>query len=1239
MTGGYSTITMSANILAITMAPITNFAGGRANLNKLIKTIDEGSFQDALHAIHLDSKDVIIKELKDSADDIKDLSDNRSGYGQKLADFPGKFERLKAAVSKFQDVLNAIKKQPSFIGVTQPDRVLEPARIERIPKKGLPIVAPAPAARDQPLPLSPPPSPPERRLPEPAELPPPIELLEARPLRAAPLQEVSAPPARGIRARPSNALGAVPAAAEGMNLAGPTADSLALPAVEGPRDMTPRPKVNPVYVAPPGAERSPAPVIPDVSSTTRSGLPPRVPGAVSAQQVPQSLVPLTSAPGRSALAATASPGVLQQQLTPDVPGLQSEEQKAFLKGEYQSVDTTKSVCERRYPTIYSLLESGKFNGSDIISLLNSNDPKVLDLFTAIGYDREAKTIMGHPLVEVYRACHPDRTVSYQEQLTKIFQVLKALETFTGTIAPTLSLPEIVKAAIVKPLVIDSKEASQPGGPGAKSDKPERFVRSKQDNVPSISRDPYTPGDHWKGLPDSEVADVDETTIIKIVGLYDPKTGLVPVSRDGYVSFVRIGYFANFKKVPEFKRGDRWRSNEIAPDPKTGERVMPIITVVGDYDPGTDSVPMAYQGETRNIPTGVLQEHFTKFPEFVQKRLFRKGDRIIVSEVGRMNVLKKKLEAEGCEPPYTGFIRQDQKRTELYVYVQCDSGDKFAVPEEEVTLFDNRRKLVERTAVPAPTPQNVLGPQDFGTPGVRRGVTAAKSTDLVERAPANITECDQKLAGMTHKATVCEENLTKLRAELDKILQDNAAETTRLKSDISRDQDRILQLQSSKDDIESQLAQLRTKKDLMQRYLNDFARQLKESAKTNTDLALEQARLEAQIGILEVDKEQSQVQSDRNIAQISELRQKYDGVSERLKTAAQEQGELQGRYFETQAQLRAAEASVADLDSRFASTDALITAADEKMRKDLGGITEIIGEGMDELTAGLERVLDLTNGTRSDIAEARKGFTDQFAALQGQLASSELASRTEILQAIASLKEQNQRDMAALQANLAQTAGENNRLQALYAQEQAAKAQMEGQLAAKNQEIAIKDRQHAEALQAARQAAADTAQQVKAANDQALESKDAEFAARAEGLYVAYSGRLEILNGQLTAAIARGDAAAEASVADRAALQTELANVRAAIAAIPPPAPVAAPVAAPLPPIITGREPPVDVEAPQGSNIRIRWNPRETRGPWILRVDYDGVNPDFQEVTDPGPIVYTVKRTGALLGTIYSVTVV
>jgi hypothetical protein len=288
------------------------------------------------------------------------------------------------------------------------------------------------------------------------------------------------------------------------------------------------------------------------------------------------------------------------------------------------------------------------------------------------------------------------------------------------------------------------------------------------------------------------------------------------------------------------------------------------------------------------------------------------------------------------------------------------------------------------------------------------------------------------------------------------------------------------------------------------------------------------------------------------------------------------------------------------------------------------------DGIEQITDGISYVAGLADDTRAEIVKSRASFTEQFGSLQRELSAADLARRTEILDAIRSLKEENQQGMAALQRDLATASAEKDRLQGLYAQEQTAKARAEGQLAAKNDEIARKDQEHVVALEAARQAAASTAEQVKAA-------KDGEMAAEAARLQLAYGSRLDELSSRLTAAVARAQIA-EVGNQERRALADELDRVRASIAALPAPyiPPVAPAVVAPE---ITGREPPIGTPAPQGSNITIQWDAHETPAPWILRIDYDGANPDFQEVTSEVPIVYTVKRPGALSGRIYSVTVV
>ena len=552
----------------------------------------------------------------------------------------------------------------------------------------------------------------------------------------------------------------------------------------------------------------------------------------------------------------------------------------------------------------------------------------------------------------------------------------------------------------------------------------------------------------------------------------------------------------------------------------------------------------------------------------------------------------------------------------------------------------------------------------------KGVGLTPQVVLPDDCPKKLLNTQLKLVGEEAKArnferqaTTCETELARLRDELAKVLQNNSEETTRLRADITRDQARLTELQASKDDIDSQLAQLRKKRDLMQGHLNDFGGQLKESERVKAALEVEQAKLEAQIGVLRSDKLQSDAQAERSDRTITELRrheresaelsvrlnaerdaevgrltERYNTVSGQLQTASREQEELQARYAETQAQLLAAQASVADLDSRFATTDALIIAADKGIQDELDNIHEILTDGVEQLEAGLDTVINLTKKTNSDIATSRQDFTDKFSSLQRDLVTSNLAGRDAILGAIQSLKQENQASMAALQGDLASANREKERIQAQLSEQQAANARIQGELQAKTEEIARKDQEHTAALQAARQAAADTAEQVKAANDRALQSKDAESAATAARLDMAYRGYLEVLSGQLAAAIARSDAA-EASVADRAGLEAELVRVREEIAGLRVPPPVAAPPPAPAAPVITGREPPADVEAPQGSNITIQWDPRGTPAPWILRVDYNGANPDFQEVTNPGAINYTIKREGDLSGRIYSVTVV
>uniref|UniRef100_A0A6C0B1Y8 Uncharacterized protein n=1 Tax=viral metagenome TaxID=1070528 RepID=A0A6C0B1Y8_9ZZZZ len=1163
--------------------------------------------------------------------------------------------------------------------LAKPERPRKPGRKDLEQEKAGPVPEPPifgePAPEERALPIE---------LPEARPVPAVAALPEALPLGATPLQELPAPPARGIRARPSNALGAVPVVAEGMNLAGPVVNSLPLPSSEGPRDMAPRPKVNPVYVAPPGAERTPAPVIPDVSSTSRSGLLPRAPGAVPTQPVFPTVEQPASAPGRSALGQTASPGVLQSQSTP----LTSGEQMQFLKGSYkllQQRDPGTTICEYRYPTVYKLLESGIFNGSDIISLLNRNDPKLSELFTAIGYDRDAKTIMDHPIAEIYRACHPDRSLGDQENLTRIFQVLKALEDYTGQTQPVNNLENV--------------------DPDDESYWADDDPRWDQDDSSDFLKELMS----YLKFPKTNVLSLDELLAMLRPTVDQAKLNEIQIqNRKDYIKnhirkFMRetiekctdralaLRRESNMNKLLEFLvDGYPFRVSSVV--------VQQIKDVIHDK-PGEGIIESKTLRFFLNSVVKVLQAR--NIQELNQRLIETKGvvHAIFYQEQWcakpnvaldvKQEIYRGSLKAKWIDETRQGLtltsdaIRPDKANGISSKTITISRGDCFSFNTEGVktcapkfVFKESKNHFTVENITEVPTGFSLSILQYLSGSVVRSSrfpILLAKSSDITcfvngivkKECPKGVgltpqitlpNDCPKKLLdaqfklvaaetksrNLERQVTTCEAHVAKLRSELDKVLRENEAETTRLRADIARDQAKLAELEASKDVIDSQLAEVRAKRDEIQGHLHGFAVQLKESERVKAEVELEKARLEAQIGVLKSDKVQSDAQAELTArlnaerdAEVGRLTERYNTVSGQLQAASSEQGELQARYAEVQAQLLAAQASVADLDSRFATTNALIRTTDEQIREELGGITEIIGEGVEELTAGLDLVLGLANDTRNDIAAARSGFTEQFSALQHELAAAELSRKGEILQAIQSLKEENQARMAALQRDLAQASAEKDRLQAQLSQEQAAKAMAEGQVAAKNEEIAKKDREHAAALEAARKAAADTAEQVKAANDAALQSKDAESVATAAGLDVVYRGQLEVLRLQLAAALARS-VAAEASVADRAGLEAELARIHEEIAARPIPAAPAAPVAVPVPEIIN-RVPGGNVVV--GNEITINWDTHGSPAPWILRVDYDGANPDFQEVTNSAPIMYTVKRPGELMGTIYSVRVV
>jgi hypothetical protein len=848
-------------------------------------------------------------------------------------------------------------------------------------------------------------------------------------------------------------------------------------------------------------------------------------------------------------------------LQPKSRPLTSEEQKQFLKGRYKSLnDPNKTICENTYPEIYNLLESGIFETSDIVSLLNSDDRKVLAFFTAIGYDKDAKTIMGHPLAEVYRACHPDRGVFDADRLTRIFQVLKALESYTGIVEPRLSLKNVLKIA--------SKAAAAPGVPGSKPDKSVK-KRTAVEDFPNL-----------------------------------------------------------------FKKGDTLVAKGNAVDPGTGK--LPIITVVEDYNPETKTIKVAYEGVSSDANIDEIAPNFIIIHP--QKRLFKKDDQVLIKNTDTMNdVMKQKLVNNGCKEPFHAIVLRDQEQGNQNVYIKCSKA-KFIISEIQIISLPTNR-ILQREVLPESTPQNVLNQTPDPQATVqRRGDRGVRSNTALP-LPANIPDCDKKIVAITSRATACEENIAKIKVELQAALDANAAQTAKLEQDKSASQQQLNRLTQEKRVVESDLAR---QKQILENIRTTLRQKAIELGTLNTQYdSLNKQKIDLEVQLRAEQGKSTGLQSQLTDEQVANLELQTDlrdeqgkstglqgqigNLTTQLRDITAQKTLLQTQYDETQVQLRVAEASLADLNSRFATTDALIRSINDQIRGDLVNISTTLVSGIGSIQLGIQSVVDLENKTQRDIAAARTDFNSQFNALQRELAAGVASRRNDIVQAIQLLRQENQTSMAGLQQDLAAANEEKGRLQEQLGQEQAAKAAAEAQLAAKNEEIARKEQEHTDALQAARQEATNTAEQIKTAQS------DAEIAR----LTLAHTASLETLKVQLALSEAWA-VAAQTSAPDLQKIQAELAAVAAQIASLPATAPPPAPVNVPK---ITGREPPISEPAPQGSVVKIKWDPNTTRGPWILRVDYDGKDPDFQEVNTEGDIDYEIKRQGALTGTIYNVIVV
>lgn len=1186
--GGYSIPVMNENIDIIKSSTVENFGGengGRVNVRTLQDSVNSSEFRAALDLVQLEGKQEYIDKFNEQVTEIMKTTDRKKGPGQKLIDNKTLLPKLKEALAGLRLVLNSMSNKVAAL----PQRVLPPRLQAALPQRVLP-----------PLPQSPP------QTPSPSTLePPPLALSEQRPEQQAapveaPASQLEAPvdtaaqpagqqqpeqQAEPVEAPPT---GLSPMAAWEAEMQR-SRESLARikenarrpfqPSLVSPQPLpivSPQPQQSalPNYVAPELATNqqplSNAAPEPSLESLFRA-LPPR---KGLTKPPPQTALP-TLEVGQS-----AKPPIPLSEVNPLRRGTPLQPQATPQNISLRQPDINpQTICERDFPEVYRVLKLGKPYLSLLFSNTGIEDPRVQQLLKLIQYEKrpDGVYLMGTSINKVLAACHPDRGLVKDPEMTEIFQMLDAIKNYTGVKAPVLDLPSILRIASSAAPAIGAVQ--QPGRP---------------DRKPSAPEPP--------------------------------------------VDFSRM-----------FKKGDRLRPIEILTDPSTGQ--SPILTVVGDYNADTQSIEVSYGGETMSVPVRGLHYRFKVIQRAnkPEKKLFKKDERVLMKLPGNLarlpQALRTEIEKGSCAAPFYATVQADQDARSERVIIKCDKG-----PEKPFSVLDSQLSYGVKALEVPPQPNPVAPLAVDGSAPLRRGLAEVKTSNPA-KTPGTMTDCDRQLFTMTERAKTCETKLATLQQELAEMTAANKAETERLQADIAAEKARLAQLQASKTEVEQNLKTATQTEQTLREHIGTYGKQLGEF-RTKTDALEGQNRsIKDEIAATTARLQQTEQEIARLNQQSAEDSARFEQLNKVLRKAnderndligrlaqstseltkaTQEQENLQAAYTKKLVELEVAKDSLADLNTRFATTDALITAADQRITHQLAAISGTLNEEIDNIAEGIKYAIGLTEETRGDIAASRAEFTRRFGSLQQDLAVSNLETRTSIIAEMRDLRASNEQNMAALQANLAATTAEKNQLQHQIAEEQAAKARVEGELEAKKQEIARKEQEYAQALDAARQTASNTAQQLQDAYTTASQAE----VIRLQDVHGANIARL---TSQLSAAIARA-AAAETNTEDRnrltAGLTEELVRLRAQIAAIPPPAPVVVPPPAVAPRIIS-RSPEGDVQV--GRFITITWNSNRTPGPWILRVDYNGTNPDFQEVTLDQDISYQIKRPGALSGRIYSVT--
>jgi predicted nucleic acid-binding Zn-ribbon protein len=357
-----------------------------------------------------------------------------------------------------------------------------------------------------------------------------------------------------------------------------------------------------------------------------------------------------------------------------------------------------------------------------------------------------------------------------------------------------------------------------------------------------------------------------------------------------------------------------------------------------------------------------------------------------------------------------------------------------------------------------------------------------------------------------------------------------------------------------------------------------------------------------------------------------------GLSEQLAAVTSERDDvtqkrrlLSEEIDRQRVELEVLQKKAADLEAQFVSTKALIVEKSDQIRGDLqAGVAHIDG-GLQTIRRGVNDVSGLVSEANKQIGESRADFVKKMDALQRELEAANLQGRQQVLAEIGVLRAENQEALRVLNASLADAMTQTARLNGLLITETAAKAQAQGALQAAEAAAQAAAAARAQELADAKEASDIAFTKFREASERGNKAEiDAILAAGRENMEKLRRTLLE----QQAIAVARADEAA------RGDLGRQLAALQAQITALPPPYVPPTPLPPQPFPIIRGRTPAGEVAV--GSNINIQWEPRGTVGPWILKIFYDGVNPDFKDIQAEGNIAYTVKQPGALTGQIFSI---